>query len=186
MNFTEFKNGPAGSVFAGLGKEWADLLLAPVASKISAARSSSATPRTSDCSSRRCVATRDVFERGIQIAARDLHVRRLRTPGRRSRRRQDLAGPRRGMRPAIPRRHRGVRDGGAVRNAGPQATSRKGKEGSGETLRRWRTERLHRFAKQATNRDFLDRCRRLNVVNKMLRVLHRSATPLQTGGSGNT
>jgi hypothetical protein len=26
MNFTEFKRGPAGSVFAGLGKEWADLL----------------------------------------------------------------------------------------------------------------------------------------------------------------
>jgi hypothetical protein len=26
MNFTEFKNGPAGSLFAGLGKEWADLL----------------------------------------------------------------------------------------------------------------------------------------------------------------
>jgi hypothetical protein len=26
MNFTEFKNGPAGSVLAGLGKEWADLL----------------------------------------------------------------------------------------------------------------------------------------------------------------
>jgi hypothetical protein len=26
MNFTEFKNGPAASVFAGLGKEWADLL----------------------------------------------------------------------------------------------------------------------------------------------------------------
>ena len=36
------------------------------------------------------------------------------------------------MRPAIPRRHRGVRDGGAVKNAEAQVTSAE-KEGSGVT-----------------------------------------------------
>jgi hypothetical protein len=149
MNFTEFKNGPAGSPFAGLGKEWADLL------------------QGNDCFEdlRREVVIRNAKDIGLFVtavrryagacssgefrSARDLYARRLWAPGRRPRRRQGLAGPRHGMRPAIPRRHRRVRDGGAVRNAGPQATSAiEGREW--RNAERWRLKRGKQGVKGAT------------------------------------
>ena len=130
MNFTEFKSGLAGSVFAGLGKEWPTRCKAPVASKISASRSSSATPKDIGLfvtALRRYAGTCSSGEFRLLLAICTVvdfgHLADDLADGKAW---QDLVmGCDRRFRVAIA----GVRDGGAVRNGGPQATrARKGRQ----------------------------------------------------------